>query len=621
MSNILLKGERIGVVRLFTVPRLISLVVCSCLLVAVSLILYNAVKSVVVTTSMAFLCFCPPMISSCGILNPDGMAAIMAMLVSALACRFRSSGRLPDCILLGVACGVALAVKFTLIVFIAMVMICIMVLSRRASTEKYKVVCCGVSVTAVLAISVLNAVYCYKGVGRPLGSLLFQSALVGDGTGIGNRFHGSWVGRLPIPVPEDYLLGIDYLRMEVERKYWSFLNGEWKKGAWPHYYVMTTLYKTPEPTLIAAGLGFVVFVIGCWRRMVSPELFSMVILLAVPAAACFAAVSLQGGFNHHHRYVLMIYPPMFLFAALVAHPLTREVWRRREAGGRRLEEGEEWSEPAGASVAGDGGEQEGTEGTERMGREPQRTRRAQRREKGGNCDVVSGRGREDGEDSRELGAASVAAGGGEQEGMERTEEEGVETQRARRAQRRPRGGIEELSKGWLTGVGGWVRGLHWNEWLAIVLVTLSAASSLRVHPHYTSYFNTLSGGPENGWRLLNHSNIDWGQDMLEVDEWIKEHPQCRPLRFELDYWDFGGELFGLEPLRPPHLPTGASVDLARRMVDHTEWWIISVKTLYNKPGQSGLEYLQQLEPVDRIAYAYHVYRIDPLPEASVEVSE
>ncbi|GIW83355.1 MAG: hypothetical protein KatS3mg105_5162 [Gemmatales bacterium] len=178
-----------------------------------------------------------------------------------------------------------------------------------------------------------------------------------------------------------------------------------------------------------------------------------------------------------------------------------------------------------------------------------------------------------------------------------------------------------MGRGWVAGVGGWVRGLHWNEWLAIVLVTLSAASSLRVHPHYTSYFNTLSGGPENGWRLLNHSNIDWGQDMLEVDEWIKEHPECRPLRFELDYWNFGGELFGLEPLRPPHLPTGASVDLARRMVDQTEWWIISVKTLYNKPGHSGLEYLQQLEPVDRIAYAYHVYRIDPLPEASVEVSE
>jgi hypothetical protein len=34
--------------------------------------------------------------------------------------------------------------------------------------------------------------------------------------------------------------------------------------------------------------------------------------------------------------------------------------------------------------------------------------------------------------------------------------------------------------------------------LALTLAVFSAASSLRVHPYYTSYFNTLSGGPENG---------------------------------------------------------------------------------------------------------------------------
>ena len=71
-----------------------------------------------------------------------------------------------------------------------------------------------------------------------------------------------------------------------------------------------------------------------------------------------------------------------------------------------------------------------------------------------------------------------------------------------------------------------------------------------------------------------------------------------------------GELFDLPAASPPLLPFDAMYGEVE--VDKTEWWIISVKHLYNKPGQDGLEYLQQLEPVDRIAYSYHVYRIDPL---------
>jgi hypothetical protein len=34
---------------------------------------------------------------------------------------------------------------------------------------------------------------------------------------------------------------------------------------------------------------------------------------------------------------------------------------------------------------------------------------------------------------------------------------------------------------------------------------------------------------------------------------------------------------------------------------------------YNLPDRPGLEYLQQIQPVERIAYSYHVYRIEPLP--------
>lgn len=46
--------------------------------------------------------------------------------------------------------------------------------------------------------------------------------------------------------------------------------------------------------------------------------------------------------------------------------------------------------------------------------------------------------------------------------------------------------------------------------------------------------------------------------------------------------------------------------------------IISVKRLYNYPDHDGVEYLQQIEPVDKIAYAYHVYYMEPAKNPSYQ---
>ncbi|HFE66803.1 MAG TPA: phospholipid carrier-dependent glycosyltransferase, partial [Chloroflexi bacterium] len=47
--------------------------------------------------------------------------------------------------------------------------------------------------------------------------------------------------------------------------------------------------------------------------------------------------------------------------------------------------------------------------------------------------------------------------------------------------------------------------------------------SLRAHPHYLAYFNTLAGGPDNGWRIAVDSNIDWGQDLSALKLYMAEH--------------------------------------------------------------------------------------------------
>ncbi|MGD9856809.1 MAG: hypothetical protein AB7U20_17820 [Planctomycetaceae bacterium] len=57
----------------------------------------------------------------------------------------------------------------------------------------------------------------------------------------------------------------------------------------------------------------------------------------------------------------------------------------------------------------------------------------------------------------------------------------------------------------------------------------TVASTLRVYPHQLAYFNELAGGPENGYTHLLGSNIDWGQGLVEVRDWLARHETRRPV--------------------------------------------------------------------------------------------
>ncbi len=488
----------------FAWPRLL----CAAFSLFGALLLYVWMRRLLLGSScsivLALWFFCPNILAHGPTVIPDLCALFAGVLSAYVFSLYVQQASRSHAALCGFALGIALLSKLTWVTgvisfpFAAYCTLWLRFPRVRPSASARLI---DLAVCLLTAILVLNAGYLCEGSLTTLGEFEFISrALGGMDASLAipsNRFSESVLSRIPTPFPRSYLEGIDFLKYEVETKYWSFLNGEWKFGSWPHYYVMTTLFKTPEATLLGAGIGLGVLVAGIRRRMVEPKVISMFLFLIIPAAVCFASVSLQGGFNHHHRYVLMIYPPMFALAAYVASPVGQKLLRvRLPFGKKRL---------------------------------------------------------------------------------------------------------------WSFAVP-----------LAVTLAVLSAASSLRVHPYYTSYFNTLSGGPENGWRLLGFSNIDWGQDILEVDKWLKAHPDRRPLVMDIDYFGMNGDLFDVPTTLPPHLPKGASIDEVRHSITETQWWIISVKRLYNLPDHPGLEYLQQIEPVERIAYAYHVYRIDPLPGLSAE---
>jgi len=73
---------------------------------------------------------------------------------------------------------------------------------------------------------------------------------------------------------------------------------------------------------------------------------------------------------------------------------------------------------------------------------------------------------------------------------------------------------------------------HGRFWLAGVLAW-SAVVAARIHPHYLAYFNELAGGPDNGWRYLVDSNLDWGQDLPTLRDVVEQH---RLGRIKLSYF-------------------------------------------------------------------------------------
>jgi hypothetical protein len=66
--------------------------------------------------------------------------------------------------------------------------------------------------------------------------------------------------------------------------------------------------------------------------------------------------------------------------------------------------------------------------------------------------------------------------------------------------------------------------------ISATLAVWLVISAIVTFPHHLSYFNELVGGPNNGHRYLTDSNVDWGQDLPTLRDWIDRTQPDRRLR-------------------------------------------------------------------------------------------
>jgi 4-amino-4-deoxy-L-arabinose transferase-like glycosyltransferase len=63
--------------------------------------------------------------------------------------------------------------------------------------------------------------------------------------------------------------------------------------------------------------------------------------------------------------------------------------------------------------------------------------------------------------------------------------------------------------------------------IATLLAGLQVFAASQSFPFYMAYFNAFAGGPDNGWRLLVDSSLDWGQDLPALKSWLERNNSGR----------------------------------------------------------------------------------------------
>ncbi len=363
-------------------------------------------------------CFEPFLVGHAELITPDVAATSIGMCTVYCFWRWTKNEKWSWAIASGVFLGLSLSTKLTWVVFLPLLPLLFFVKEilpeKNDSVQSFHVRLVQLTVILVLGIYLLNMVYQFDGVFKKLKDYDFVSQSLSGHVSVdsvGNRFRHSLLGEVPVPFPEQFVMGIDAQKKDFE--YYvrpSYLRGEWRYGGWWYYYLLGAFIKTSHGfhSLILLAVAEIL------RRLLSRDQqknhaeisgrFGDFCFLVIPALVVFVLVSSQVGFNHHVRYVLPVCGFLIVFAG---------------GAGRLI-------------------------------------------------------------DFRYNSSKAL---------------------------------------------------------LGIVLVRVCLLASLfmiplnliRVFPHQIGFFNEVAGGAMQGHRLLLHSNIDWGQDFLFLDHWVKSRAIKRPL--------------------------------------------------------------------------------------------
>ncbi len=131
-------------------------------------------------------------------------------------------------------------------------------------------------------------------------------------------------------------------------------------------------------------------------------------------------------------------------------------------------------------------------------------------------------------------------------------------------------------------------------------------SAAWIYPDHLAFFNLAAGGPANGYRYLNDSNLDWGQDLKRLARYLdKHHPE--PVQLMYYPWLGRPSYYGIRstPVTPRDWYQAPRPGVYVMSV----FWLIQGLREAETKG-TPTDWLNRYEPIDRVGFSFFVYRFD-----------
>jgi hypothetical protein len=280
-------------------------------------------------------CFSPYILGHAALITPDAHAAAMGVAAVYVYWLWLRQPNWSHAAIAGIVLGLAELTKFTLLAFYPLFLGMWLVYRATQSNamrpttwlHEFGMLC----VLFVISIGVVNLGYNFEGSFQRLDEYQFHTMAL-SGTKLldeilpegGNRFDGTWLGLIPVPLPQHYVQGVDVQMFDFEKGGKSYLRGEWADHGWWYYYLYALAMKMPLGTWCLIGMAVVATI---FAREYSASWRDEMVVLA-PLIVVLFFVSSQTGFSAHSRYVIPALPFLFVWASKVAkvfdlRPLTR----------------------------------------------------------------------------------------------------------------------------------------------------------------------------------------------------------------------------------------------------------------------------------------------------------
>ena len=147
--------------------------------------------------------------------------------------------------------------------------------------------------------------------------------------------------------------------------------------------------------------------------------------------------------------------------------------------------------------------------------------------------------------------------------------------------------------------------------ILLILFGWYLCENLSVYPYYLTYFNQVAGGPSGGYRYVVDSNLDWGQDLKRLTDWVEKN---NIQKISLDYFGWADQTYYLKD-KLVWIWGGKYKNANEFLVDNPNGGYIAVSATFyqgsfEKP-ETSYAWLENYKPVTVIGNSIFVWYIPP----------